>query len=155
MKNNLLIFKIDIRQIIRFEPHGNATQGSPEHKENIVFDDFCKKFVKNINKELELNSVGKRPFKYVPPMEICPKMPNDLSKYKKGFQSMENMIQSKDGFCQLWSMFFMECVLRNPDMSVKEIYSKAYDKMNRNPEFFLAVIKGYFIQVNELKSALK
>ena len=44
----------------------------------------------------------------------------------------------------------MECVLRNPDMSVKEIYSKAYDKMNRNPEFFLAVIKGYFIQVNEL-----
>lgn len=44
----------------------------------------------------------------------------------------------------------MECILRNPDMSVKEIYSKAYDKMNRNPEFFLAVIKGYFIQVNEL-----
>ena len=63
---------------------------------------------------------------------------------------MENVMNSKTGFCQLWSMFFMECVLRNPDMDIRDVYKEAYDVMKDQPSFFLAVIKGYFVEVNEL-----
>lgn len=147
---NLLIFKIDTREIIRFEPHGEATQRNTKDKMDIEFDTFCKKLTEDINDYLNLNIKGKRPFKFVPPADICPKLPNFEGAYKRGFQSVENVINNKQGFCQLWSMFFMECVLRNPDMDIKDVYKQAYEAMKDEPSFFLAVIKGYFVQVNEL-----
>ena len=147
---NLLIFKIDTREIIRFEPHGEATQRNTKDKMDIEFDTFCKKLTEDINEYLGLNNKGKRPFKFVPPANICPKVPNFESAYKRGFQSMENVMGGKQGFCQLWSMFFMECVLRNPDMDIRDVYKGAYEAMKDEPSFFLAVIKGYFIEVNEL-----
>jgi hypothetical protein len=147
---NLLIFKIDTREIIRFEPHGEATHGNTKDKMDIEFNNFCKKLTEDINDYLNLNIKGKRPFKFVPPTDICPRVPNFEGAYKRGFQSMENVMNSKTGFCQLWSMFFMECVLRNPDMDIRDVYKEAYDVMKDQPSFFLAVIKGYFVEVNEL-----
>ena len=148
---NLLIIKVDTREIIRFEPHGEATHRNVKDKIDIEYDTFCKNLTKNINEYFSLNSEGKRPFKFVPPMNICPKLPNFGNVYKRGFQSMENITgKLKIGVCQLWSMFFMECVLRNPDMDIKDVYKEAYDKMKDEPSFFLSVIKGYFVQVNEL-----
>jgi hypothetical protein len=146
---NLLIIKVDTREIIRFEPHGEATQRIQEDKTNKSFNKNGEDLTKDINNFLGLNKIGKRPFKFVPPTEICPRVPA-TNLFKRGFQSLENMLGEKGGFCQMWSMFFMECVLRNPDMDIKEIYQKAYDSMNEEPKFVLDVIKGYYIQVNEL-----
>jgi hypothetical protein len=145
---NLLIFKVDTREIIRFEPHGSAT-GDRAGKMDNQFNRFCESLTKKINKDLDLNKKGKRAFKFVPPSDICPRKPNSEA-FKNGFQGMENRIGEKGGFCQLWSMFFIECVLRNPDMDIKEVYENAYNIMNDSPQFFLDVIKGYFVQVNEL-----
>jgi hypothetical protein len=146
---NLLIFKVDTREIIRFEPHGSAT-GDRTGQMDKRFNKFCESLTKKINADLDLNVKGKRKFKFVPPSDICPRKPNN-EKFKLGFQAMENQIpQSNSGFCQLWSMFFMECILRNPDMDIKDVYKEAYELLQDKPQFFLDVVKGYFIQVNEL-----
>tara|TARA_R110002126_G_scaffold226277_5_gene370973 strand:- start:4394 stop:6400 length:2007 start_codon:yes stop_codon:yes gene_type:complete len=149
---NLLIIKVDTREIIRFEPHG-AYLRSQSMENDAKINDFFEKLVNKINEYLDLLKSGKRKFKYYDPSNICPKLNNSLR--KEGFQYMENIDRRESstlegtGFCQLWSMFFMECILRNPDMDIKDIYKSAYTLMNDDPKYFKDVIRGYFIDIDD------
>jgi len=60
------------------------------------------------------------------------------------------------GFCQLWSWFFAECVIQNPDMDVKEVYKEAFNALKTNENNFATIIRGYFFSINdELKKMKK
>jgi hypothetical protein len=60
------------------------------------------------------------------------------------------------GFCQLWSWFFAECVIQNPEMDVKEVYKEAFNALNTNENKFATIIRGYFFSINdELKKMKK
>jgi hypothetical protein len=83
--------------------------------------------------------------RFVPPIDICP------TKYPqtKGFQSLQSQL-GKDlwgepyrGFCLMWSLFFIELVLMNPDKTTDEIITEALDIVKEDPEYLLQVIKGY------------
>jgi hypothetical protein len=52
-------------------------------------------------------------------------------------------------------MFFIECVIRNEGMDIREVYKKAYEAMNNQPMYFLSVIRGYYTDVNEWLSKNK
>ncbi len=59
------------------------------------------------------------------------------------------------GYCQMWAMFFGECVLRNPDMDLKTIYKEAYDTIKGNPIYAKNVIRGYVAQMNDTVKEIK
>ena len=49
----------------------------------------------------------------------------------------------------------MECILKNPDMDVKDVYKNAYETMKDDPTYFRNVIEGYFAYINEELKKMK
>jgi hypothetical protein len=146
---NMLFIKVATREIIRFEPHGsNFSNNTEDTKTNV----FLENLTARINSYFNLKT--KSAFRYIPPYDICPR--NNSLRYH-GFQAydfssklLKNGRQVKeDGFCLLWSWFFAECVITNPEMPIKEIYKKAEDILNEEPMKIATIIRGYFESVNE------
>ena len=146
---NMLFIKVATREIIRFEPHGsNFSNNTEDINTNVFLEDLTAK----INSYFNLKT--KSAFRYIPPYDICPR--NNPLRYH-GFQAydfssklLKNGRQVKeDGFCLLWSWFFAECVITNPEMPIKEIYKKAEDVLNEEPMKIATIIRGYFESVNE------
>jgi hypothetical protein len=150
----MLFIKVATREIIRFEPHGNKLKVGLTEKADKAIDTFLKKLTDDINKYFNL--AGAKKFTYKPPMEACPRktsqMPND---FYQGFQEAEIREKKADkrkeggGFCVLWSWFFAECVMANPDMDIKDVYKEAWDAIRTNELGFATIIRGYFISINE------
>ena len=147
---NMLFIKVATREIIRFEPHGKVlTVGNDKN-----INTFLNKLTDDINKYLNL--AGAKKFTYKPPTETCPRntsqMPNG---FYQGFQEAEIREKKADkrkeggGFCVLWSWFFAECVMANPEMDIKEVYKEAWDAIRTNELGFATIIRGYFISINE------
>jgi hypothetical protein len=65
----------------------------------------------------------------------------------KGFQYLEPQIkgleQEGGGFCNLWSLFFLELIFLNPNLSTKEVLQKALDISREDPQYLKNVIRGY------------
>jgi hypothetical protein len=154
---NMLIIKVSTREIIRFEPHGPTFKNEVEENKT---NTFLEKLTVDINRYLNL--ADNRKFAYVKPSKICPNYNSNLSNYEyPGFQTMEvyNREPSRvegGGFCQLWSWFFAECVIKNPEMDVKDVYKEAYFALKTNENNFATIIRGYFYSINdELKKMKK
>ena len=148
---NMLIYKPELKEVYRFEPHGAFTSSNEKATETVnkkidKFFQSMKKYIGDV--------------KFYSPLEICPRIDG---KSVQGFQSMENnwLYKQKDikkikkmeqGFCQLWSWFFAEMVLLNPKLSIKEVYEKAYNLIGKEPEKFRQVIRGFHRNIdNELE----
>jgi hypothetical protein len=147
---NMLIIKEGTREIIRFEPHGAVY--SNNELENTKTNIFLQKLTDDINVYLNLKGLNK--FIYINPLEICPKYHPRLPHFYDGFQTMEvkvmkNKPREGAGFCQLWSWFFAECIINNPELPVKEVYKEAYDTVRQDEMNFASVIRGYFYSINE------
>ena len=154
---NMLIIKAPTREIIRFEPHGSENSKHTLEKEANI---FLENLTKDINTYLDL--ADNRQFTYVKPSKLCPKYNANLSHYRHyGFQTMEVNTREPSkseggGFCQLWSWFFAECVIQNPEMDVKEVYKEAFNALKTNENNFATIIRGYFFSINdELKKMKK
>jgi len=172
---NTLIINYETLEAIRFEPHGgefSSISGEKNAKNTTINNEYVNR-VKDLNSWLK--SMGqlnkKKDFVFVSPAEITPttEFGDDLTKKKydkqSGFQSMENYYNWEQnykleeklrrreieggGFCALWSIFFMELVLKNPRLNVKELYQKAYDFITITPEKFAKLIRGYFHYAND------
>jgi len=153
---NMLFIKVATREIIRFEPHGSHFQNNEEDTHtNVFLEDLTAK----INRYFKLTP--KRAFRYIPPYDICPRT-NARIRYH-GFQAydlssklLKNGRQVKeDGFCLLWSWFFAECVITNPEMPIAEIYKEAENILYEEPINIATIIRGYFESVNEEVKEMK
>ena len=147
---NMIIIKVPTREIIRFEPHGSAFD---ETAEDIKTNKFLENLVKEINLYLELK--GNRQFKYIEPKKTCPRRyAHDTESFYEGWQIIESRNKEKTkaeggGFCQLWSWFFAECVINNPEMPITEVYEEANKALRSNILDFATIIRGYFLSINE------
>lgn len=146
---NMVIVKVPTREIIRFEPHGSNYQ---KNAEDIKTNEFLENLVKEINVYLELK--GDRQFKYIEPKKTCPRRyAHDAESFYDGWQIIEerNQVNTKAdvGFCQLWSWFFAECVITNPEMPIAEVYAEANKVLRENMMGFATIIRGYFLSINE------
>lgn len=164
---NLIIIKVDTREVLRFEPHGagymNRSNEKKYQQRQIKYENYVFEFTEFINEYFELK---KKKFVYKGSSEICPRKPNNEI-ITEGFQSIEGDAKraekrelnikrdNESGWCQMWSMFFIECVIRNEGMDIREVYKKAYEAMNNQPKYFLSVIRGYYTDVNEWLSENK
>jgi hypothetical protein len=154
---NMLIIKVPTREMIRFEPHGSTFSNEEEERKTNM---FLEKLTTEVNVYLKL--AENRKFTYLKPSKLCPNYNTNLSQNRfYGFQSMEINAREPSkgeggGFCQLWSWFFAECVIQNPEMDIKEVYNEAFNTLKRNENNFATIIRGYFFSINdELKKMQK
>ena len=152
---NMLFIKVATREIIRFEPHGERFNGVNNANET---ESETNNFLKNLTTDINVhfNLTGDKKFTYKPPSDICPKYPPGCSTtFYRGFQYMEvlekshNDIKEGKGFCVLWSWFFAECVLSNPEMDINDVYKEAWNIVNKDEGNFATIIRGYFLSINE------
>jgi hypothetical protein len=160
---NMLFIKTETREIIRFEPHGSAFRGSKKTEDKNT-NTFLEKLTVKINTYLGLKS--NRKFKYVSPYDVCPRgissdyrgfQPSDFSGkvFINGNPSLVQKNKKESGFCALWSWFFAECVLANPDIPIDEVYKEADKSLRDFPMKIAIIIRGYFLSVNDELKEMK
>ena len=131
---NMLIYRPDEKTIERIEPHGQKFFGYEKNENEIINTTLKVMFEKKMKPYLK-----KYTPKYIPPNDICP--------IERGFQALEGEIKSLEqeggGFCNMWSLFFLELIFLNPTLSTKEVLIKALDITKRDPQYIKNIIRGY------------
>jgi len=132
--SNMLIYRPDKKTIERFEPHGKIFL----HNLN-KSDDFINSVLKTMFEKKMKPYLKKYTPKYIPANEVCP--------MSKGFQSLENELKTMEkeggGFCNLWSLFFLELMFLNPTLSTQEVLKKALVITKLEPQYIKNLIRGY------------
>jgi hypothetical protein len=138
--SNVLIYRRRTSVIEHFEPHGGLYNGSEREQLNI--ENKIIFFIRIFNAELKKNNIPD--VSYVEAISVCP--------YLKGLQTLEyNSLLKRDktepgGYCSVWSMFFAELCLKNPDKSSEEILENIYIYLTTkesSENYLRKVIRGY------------
>lgn len=147
---NMMIIKVETREIYRYEPHGYETTGTDKFNTNA--DKLWKTLTKELNKCLSLK---KTPFKYIPADKTCPRLNKEFRKglqyYEYLYKRTSGKILAKEGggYCQLFSFLFAECYIVNKDMPIKLVYEYILDYVNNNAEKAIMIIRGYLHDIND------
>ena len=138
---NMLILRINRRELEHFEPHGGEFIGNERlqssSKRILTF------FVKILNKELKKDNLPE--ITYVDASQVCP--------YIQGLQDLEGTSKlpkrtklEPGGYCAAWSIFFAELCLKNPDIPSSELLDNVYNYLttkSSGPDYLKGVIRGY------------
>ena len=137
---NMLIYRPGQNIVERFEPHGAKMKTKLKS-----IDDSVNEQVTEIFGRFEVRPFLYEKINYVPPNEVCP--------FVKGFQAIESMLKTIDsGYCTMWSMFLMEMVLYNPNVTTSKIIKDIMDISKGQPEYLKNVIRGYVAGTEDLIS---
>ena len=137
---NMLIYRPGQNIVERFEPHGAKMKTKIKY-----IDDSVNEQLTEIFREFEVRPFFYPKINYVPPNEICP--------FVKGFQAIESMLETIDsGYCSMWSMFLMEMVLYNPNVTTSKIIKDIMEISKGQPEYLKNVIRGYVAGTENLIS---
>ena len=131
---NLLIFRKTMNppMLEWFEPHGSCFNLNPADLVSIQISEIIEKFIEFLRNELKLN------IKLIKPDMICPEM---------GVQSIEEKCDTipnnaSGGYCALWTMFFLENVLKFKHMTTTELNMSLLEK-NNTPEILRKLMLSY------------
>jgi hypothetical protein len=152
---NVLIYRKKYNQIEHFEPHGQEFGGGINTRVQAIYNAGLRinlnHFITQINKSV------KNKITLLPSRELCPNI--------RGLQYLEEMIPMKafiegEGYCALWSMFYTELCLRNPELTGREVLEKIYDKLNNEKdggsEYLRKVARGYAVVIeNKFKRVFR
>ena len=143
---NVLIYRSELNQIEHFEPHG--------YKMMFEYNNIT--FQKNINKMMDLlvNVINTKSYdniKYIPPNIVCP---NFGFQYFETISRLNKVPKESPGYCSLWSLYFMELVLKNPNMESAQIVNVFYQKMqnmtdDKKNDFFRKLARAYSSVISE------
>jgi len=125
---NMLIYNLKTDVVERYEPYGF------EHMEHQQAD---------YPYENSLNKLLSKVFpKYSNPLLICSKA--------KGAQAVESVIPMYrtherliEGYCTVWSLYYADLRINNPDKNMKEIYQLALERNNFDPQKMRDEIKKF------------
>ena len=141
--SNMLIYRKTLNVIEHYEPYGKEMpiKGDTNKDVNKILNVIVNKMNK-INKTNNNRYFSNGDIKYMPPSNICP--------HNKGFQTIEselilpqNINKKEKGFCTLWSLFFAEMTLANPQFSSKEIFDYIFNNIHHNGLKTKTIIRGY------------
>ena len=158
---NLLLYRVAQNQLERFEPHGRETgvRGDEKNKKHLEkLNKYCQEvFTVQLKKILPKDP----PFTYLDPSHIQPSM--------DGFQAIENRFQRTSafqsqrktakenyaGFCQMWSMFYLDLCLKYPELSGREVADKAHAFIAEGgPDACLRLMANYLKETEKELSKL-
>lgn len=161
---NLAIIKPEKKEIIRFEP---MLPNVKSEKMKRYEDNFNFGFDREIKELIDIiKDITGDNYKYIKPLQICPKMPVGLydTKPKKDKptslqgieESVEKPAQEGGGYCVMWSIFFGVLLLNNPQKTEQEVLTEAYKILGTDPQTFRHVIRGFWIDIlDEAKEIAK
>jgi hypothetical protein len=154
---NILIYRGGIYNTIEhFEPHGMTILTNNKdflHKRNIAIEKL-KYMIHIINQKLIKKNRPEKQITFITSNEVCPDI--------QGLQGLESQIplnpNEGEGYCFAWSLFFTECVLKNPERPSHFIYNSLmnifseYSKTTRIPlnQVLKNVIKGYCYYIDSI-----
>lgn len=145
---NVLIYRRDKHQIEHFEPHGKYY--SSDYAKFEIIRDHINYYIDELNSQLT-NNTNMLPVEFITSEQVCPML--------KGLQSNEElgriMLKLKNrksgepvrhdyepgGFCTIWGLFFIELVLKNPDVASSDLLRMVMDKINATQ--LIDVARGY------------
>ena len=144
---NMLVYRRDTNKLEHFEPHGKDFLG------NLLISNYIERILQSIVGSINAYNVKTSYSLFKTPMElvegylVCPNV--------KGFQTIQEEFKTYDregdGFCVMWSFFFQEMVLLNPDLTSKEVMTEIFEIVNRKdgPKFLTNIIRGYVVIVGQ------
>ena len=150
---NILVYRKKFNHIEHFEPHGKELlHGNSQYRPQIEkLNKLLKYFVSTLNTKLKRTEETK--IKFIESTKVCPRI--------VGFQAMENRSRLPTlpgepfGYCQVWSYFFTELCLSNPEIPSSELLSYVYNildsmKEDEQNKYMKYMIRGYSIVMNEI-----
>jgi len=135
---NMLVYRPFQRIVERFDPNGSQLPGSRTTNRGIN-ELLIQLFEKNLTPW-----IGEVSFR--DPAETCP--------MTFGFQHLEGHLEGiaereGGGFCAMWSIFFVEMVILNPDKPTRDILAEVLDITKRDKHYLKSVIRGYVLDVEK------
>jgi hypothetical protein len=145
----MVLYRVADNSFEHYEPHGSTFRGALENskamKERNKGIEIFKEWIKYWE-EVGLIPIGAR---YIGTNEVCPIV--------RGFQSLEgaerrdnDLMKSveidagKRGFCQMWSIFYLEMCLKYPTISGRELIERGLKEMtDMGPGKFARHIVAY------------
>jgi hypothetical protein len=151
---NILIYNKIFNTLTLFEPEGNIIK---YEKENNLKNEMLEYLTKEINQFMRYRGDNDK-IKYETAEDICPTTFGNII----GFQQAEKIAQVKKeddkeggGYCVIWSLFFTELTLANPNIRSKDLYNDIIDYIaevegRQNVGNYLRFIaRGYVKILNE------
>jgi len=152
---NLLIYRDNTSQLEHFEPHGSVYSGIGDDFVSKRINAFITKMVNAFNSIINYENRTVRPeykmqkIKLIHAHDVCPDM--------RGLQVLEEASKlprlsiEPVGYCMLWSMFFTELCLKNPERSSRDVYESIMEKVELydDKETYLRnIMRGYTFFIN-------
>lgn len=139
---NILVLRTNNNTIEHFEPYG-FSHGLLEKS---YFNINLNKFINILNKEFENNELHK--VKLIESYNVCPVNIPGLQERDEASRLEVNPVEPF-GYCVAWSLFFTELVLKNPQLTSKQLYSMITKDANLNNDFYRTMIRGYIHMIND------
>ena len=117
---NVLIYRQINNTIEHYEPL------EIEHK-SIIISNVLSKFIDLLNNEL--GNDNSNSIRFVSSNQVCPKM----------------YFQKKDDYCSVWNLFFIEAVLKNPDLLSEEVNENLYKIFKAHDNVYLTNFLNNYI----------
>lgn len=141
---NVLVYNSRFKHFSLFEPYG--TLDLTKDIETTLFTYL----ISEINKYIPLN----KKVTYTPSYSICPPISMQRLEETTSRIVKNEKIESR-GYCAIWSLFFSELVLANPERNTKQLYSDIYNYlimevgMGNAADYLRYIARGYVKVVNE------
>jgi ankyrin repeat protein len=145
--SNGLFYDIENHIMERFEPHGSNYPIQFNYNPDLL-DDILYKTITNI-----ISNINKKytTIKYYQPKNYLPKI---------GFQTLENNeinvnknIGDPNGFCTLWTIWYLDYRLKYADIKPKRIVSELIQQINQNNYSFRTIIRNYSKHITDLRDS--
>jgi hypothetical protein len=144
---NLLVYRQNTNEIEHFEPHGRRFFGEDYRIVNDKLTKFLEEAILQLNEIFKRE--GRTPIVLIKAHNVCPRMGLQVLEEKSAFPKNP---KEPGGYCSVWSMFFAELCLKNPEIPSRLIYEAIMKKgeLYRNqPNYFKSVIRGYTCFINK------
>jgi hypothetical protein len=149
---NALIYKKKFNTIEHFEPHGKYVNN---HKNAAREVDYAISLqIKKLNAKL----TAENQVTLISASDVCPHilgiqmLEEKYTVSRRREETRMGLIESKEmGYCEAWSLFFMELSLCNPEISSRNLQEIMYAKFKEDNvlgNYFLDVIRGYTRMIN-------
>ena len=151
---NLLIYRKNTSQIEHFEPHGSAYSGIGGEFVIEQINAFITQLVYVLNSIIKYENIGQPENKM---QKITLTRAHDVCPDMRGLQVLEEASKlprlsiEPSGYCMLWSMFFTELCLKNPERSSRDVYESIMEKVELydDKETYLRnIMRGYTFFIN-------
>ncbi|MEM3062738.1 MAG: hypothetical protein QW303_04225 [Nitrososphaerota archaeon] len=143
--SNGLLYDIERKVLERFEPHGSGYPYKFNYNPDLLDDVLYKRM------NIILSNIYGEPtkFRYYAPKHYLPKI---------GFQALENMeinvnknIGDPNGFCTLWTIWYLDHRLKYIDMKPGSIVKKLMSEVRMNRYSFRTIIRNYSKKITDLR----